>query len=427
MNLSKYGLKLLGLTYVCLIEMLRPTSPSVSKTSLLQQRKENILANRYKPLLKSTPTSTSSKVASQRRKVELYSARIPTKKRHVKESGGNARKVKLTGVDIRGNSIRESLPKHLKLKALKVKNPTLCKYKECVDKFMEYASHKRWYLKNVDNTDKKLAEYFAELLESGAPFNTASYTLFGYILLKTDECVADKFLYPRARSALKGWSSRDPQSSRTGADPLIWYLIANHIADKSPPAAAALLLQLDTYARPSEILKAKRRDVIAPASRACKYWGLIFGNSQFSEMTKAKQQDDTVLLDSLDRNYAPKVLKMVASHCAQDDQFLFGPISLAQYEDLFKQSRAAVGLASFSLTPHCVRHSGPSVDFLHRARSATEIQTWGRWKTQKSILRYQKPGQMLARMRKIPKEVWSAAEKALISTMRKLQQHYSTG
>ena len=317
--------------------------------------------------------------------------------RHVKESGGNARKVKLTGVDIRGNSIRESLPKHLKLKALKVKNPTLCKYKECVDKFMEYASHKRWHLKNVDNTDKKLAEYFAELLESGAPFNTASYTLFGYILLKTDECVADKFLYPRARSALKGWSSRHPQSSRTGADPLIWYLIANHIADKSPPAAAALLLQLETYARPSEILKAKRRDVIAPASRACKYWGLIFGNSQFSEMTKAKQQDDTVLLDSLDRNYAPKVLKMAASHCAQDDQFLFGPISLAQYEDLFKQSRAAVGLASFSLTPHCVRHSGPSVDFLHRARSATEIQTRGRWKTQKSILRYQKPGQMLAK------------------------------
>ena len=290
---------------------------------------------------------------------------------------------------------------------------------------MEFASHRGWQLKNAASTDKRLAEYFTDLFESGAPFNTASYTLFGYILLKTDECVVDKFLHPRARAALKGWSSRHPQGSRTGADPLIWFLIADHIANKSPPAAAALLLQLDTYARPSEILKVKLRDVIAPSSRSCKYWGLIFGNSQYSEMTKTKQQDDTVLLDSLDRNYAPRVLKMVSSQCTQNEQLLFGAISLSQFEDLFKEARGAVGLASFSLTPHCVRHSGPSVDFLHRARSATEIQTRGRWKTQKSILRYQKPGQMLARMRKIPKEVWRKAESALTSTMRKLRQHYS--
>lgn len=138
----------------------------------------------------------------------------------------------------------------MQLRALRVRDPTLCKYKEEVDKFLTVAANRRWNLKSDSKTDEHLSVYFADLFEEGATYNTASYTLFGYILLKSDSDQPERTLYPRARQALKGWSSKCPQSSRTGADPQIWFLLASHIADHSPPMAAALLLQLDTCTRP---------------------------------------------------------------------------------------------------------------------------------------------------------------------------------
>ena len=116
--------------------------------------------------------------------------------------------------------------------------------------------------------------------------------------------------------ALKGWSTAAaaPTSSRTGADPLIWYLMADWIAGKSPAAAAAMLIQLDSHGRASEVLSISRQDIIRPTSKQCRYW-VFFGNSDLDRVTKTGSQDDTVLLDSLDRDYAPKVLQLVFKAC----------------------------------------------------------------------------------------------------------------
>ena len=236
-----------------------------------------------------------------------------------------------------------------------------------------------------------MAEYATGLYEDGEPHNTASYALYGFLLFKVDESRPDKDLFPHTRGALKGWSTRSPQGSRSGADPLIWYRMAEIIAASNPPAAAALLLQLDSYARPSEILTMTRADIVRPSSKQCRFWGLIFGNSSRDERTKTGTQDDTVLLDSRDRDYAPCVLSWVIRHAKHPSDPLFAQLTLAEYETLFRSAKTAMGLGRFELSPHAVRHTGPSIDFLNKNRSATEIQTRGRWRCQKSILRYQKP------------------------------------
>ena len=199
------------------------------------------------------------------------------------------------------------------------------------------------------------------------------------------------------------------------------------MADEHPPLGAALLIQLDTYTRPSEVLSLRKRDVVKPVSKLCAYWGIIIGKSDFDEFTKAKKQGDTVLLNSHDRTYAPVVLKWVFQSCIQKQQCLFEGYSLAQYEQAMKTACRAAGLAPFQLLPHCVRHSGPSVDFLSRARSPTEIQARGRWISQASIARYQKPGQLLSRMNKIPSKVWQEAQTALPSVLAKLKAYYNGG
>ena len=159
-------------------------------------------------------------------------------------------------------------------------------------------------------------------------------------------------LFSRARGALKGWSSRSPQASRTGADPLIWYLLGLTISEVCPPAAAAMLLQLDTYARPTEILQLCGRDIIKPASRHCKFWGVIFGNSEVGDVTKTGTQDDTVLLDSSDGGYVGKVLQAVFSRARSQDDPLFPSLTLAKYEQLFRDAKCKLKLGQFGLTPH---------------------------------------------------------------------------
>lgn len=298
------------------------------------------------------------------------------------------------------------------------------KYDDAVTHFEAYARRRRFKFRTWQQTDVVLAEYFADLYEDGEPYNEASYTLFGYILLRTSETIPEKQLYPKARGALKGWASASPQSSRTGADPLLWYLIASTIADFDPPAAAALLLQLDSYARPSEILGLHREDVIQPSTKQCRFWGLIFGNSELGLTTKNGTQDDTILLDSLDRDYAPLVLQWIVKRHKGNQGPLFPNITLASYEAAFRRAKQHLQLNQFQLTPHSVRHSGPSVDALNKSRSSAEIQARGRWRCAKSLLRYQKPGQMLAKMNRVQQQTWSDAKQALPQALSKIKQFY---
>ena len=115
-------------------------------------------------------------------------------KQTTKCEDGNRTKRKLTGSASSGSSIRSSLPRHMQLKAMRVKDPTLCKYKGCVEQFLEYAVKQRWTLNSLDKTDIRLAEYFTELCEQGCAYNLASYTLFGYILLRTDVGQPEEFV-----------------------------------------------------------------------------------------------------------------------------------------------------------------------------------------------------------------------------------------
>lgn len=300
---------------------------------------------------------------------------------------------------------------------------TLVRYAEAVDRFQTYCLRRSLVLDCMDSVDIHMATFFADLMDDGFSYNDASYTLFGYIILEANVSTPEKLLFPRSRGALKGWNARFPQSSRTGADPLIWFLIAEEMSKTSIPLSAALMIQLDTYARPSEVLRIRKRDVVKPVTKQCKFWGIIFGNSSFGERTKTGAQDDTVLLDSLTPDVA-KVLSMVYKSCRHQNDLLFPSCSLDFYEKTMLKAKVAVGLGPFCLTPHTVRHSGPSMDFLNKARLPEEIMARGRWASLKSIQRYRKPGQLLAKMSKIPEPIWAKAKGSLHRTLPVLSKYY---
>lgn len=229
--------------------------------------------NRFKPLLASSFSTVNLKKTSGKPRTISSLASIPVRKPNVnkvrcKRSLGETSKGSTLAV-----SLRRSLPRHKQLESLKVKDPTLLKYHQAVEKFQLYCRRRRLVNSTVSLADKHMAEYTTDLYEDGEPHNTASYALYGFCSLK---------------------------------------------------------------------------------------------------LTRAVQTKTSWCLEGLELTKSTGVK---------------------------------------------VRGSN---------RSATEIQTRGRWRCQKSILRYQKPGQTLASMSRIPQQVWEDIKHALTRVLSILQKYYGS-
>ena len=59
------------------------------------------------------------------------------------------------------------------------------RYADSVDDFLQWAQNKKIQVKSDRQADKAMAIYFDQVFEDGCPLTVASYTLFGYIVLRT--------------------------------------------------------------------------------------------------------------------------------------------------------------------------------------------------------------------------------------------------
>lgn len=265
--------------------------------------------------------------------------------------------------------------------------------------------------------------YFDQLFEDGCTMSSASYTLFGYLALK---CVPDRperDMFPLSRAALGAWKGSRGGTSRVGMAPQVifhfaWYCVLHLEWD----AAAAVLLQYDLYARPSEILQLRGRDLIPSVSAFNSPWGVLLGNSEFGETTKSGAQDDVVLADSPHRTWANKLLKHIGKLYIGHDDRIF-QISLPQYEQLFRNFSKQSGLKMSLFTPHVVRHSGPSFDLINEYRTIETIQARGRWVSPHSAARYRKPGRLLMTAANLPASLRTYTEEPLHSALHRILSH----
>ncbi|CAE8615219.1 unnamed protein product [Polarella glacialis] len=84
------------------------------------------------------------------------------------------------------------------------------------------------------------------------------------------------------------------------------------------------------------------------------------------------------------------------------EEKLFPSLSLASYERLFRDARRQRYHKCIHVTPHSVRHSGPSNDKFHKRRSLLHIQKRCQWASPKSVTKYEKEALPLGIWRAIP-------------------------
>eukprot|EP00959_Pyramimonas_sp_CCMP1952_P122353 2557724-Pyramimonas_sp.AAC.1 len=143
-----------------------------------------------------------------------------------------------------------------------------------------------------------------------------------------------------------------------------------------------LCLMWSTYARPSQLM-ALRPDLFSP-SRVATYWTVQLNPECEGVPSKAKEFDVTI---ELDHGWWESLAPLL-------DVLQARPMGESVWDFTYPQLAATVQQVSrdlgFNLVVYQARHSGASSDMSSRKRSLAEVKKRGGWKSDKSVVRYEK-------------------------------------
>ena len=202
---------------------------------------------------------------------------------------------------------------------------------------------------------------------------------------------------------IRGWAKLCPTVKRP---PLVrplavamamWLVRSGH-----PAIGAAILLAHHCYLRVGELLRVRIWHVVGPRSPRTgftnRYAFVHIPHAKTGDMQDVEVTDPHVV-------WITAVAMCAARERACDDNGLVFPCAQHTFRKRFAESAAALGLPP-SIVPHSMRHGGATHDHASGARTPAEIQTRGRWRSDKSMSYY--VGQMrsaLATLRVPPASV----------------------
>lgn len=273
--------------------------------------------------------------------------------------------------------------------------------------------------------DLELVRFLEKLYLDGDSAYTARCTVYGLMFVKKWSA-RDPLVLPHARQALLGWTKLRPEASR---DPVPWIftcLVAQALLQRPGLyrlAGIAALLQFDTYCRPSEVISLALGNVIPPSAGApsiYQKWALLLAPAEWTLTTKAGKHDDSILVaeSTPHRQFVvdllAEVFRAAKARSTLPEEPLFPALTLPKYERILQESAHLVGLSALRITPHMLRHGGPSTDVFENVRDLAAVQKRGRWASHLSVSRYEKHARLLRSLSRAPPAVIAAARNAEI-------------
>jgi len=148
---------------------------------------------------------------------------------------------------------------------------------------------------------------------------------------------------------------------------------------------------------PSETVNLTAACVVLPARRLssqCHFFGVVVHPfvGEFSRASKTGDLDDTVLCERGDprRRGTGKLLHSLHRRaCRRKSRLLLPSLSLPIYEVKVRLAGERCGLAALQATPHMLRHGGPSTYVLLKCKNLQDVQSQGRWRSDRSVSRYE--------------------------------------
>ncbi|CAK0875589.1 unnamed protein product, partial [Prorocentrum cordatum] len=263
-----------------------------------------------------------------------------------------------------------------------------------------------------------MKQYFYVKFQEGYGPGLGRSVFFGYLLLHSTNYKLERDRLSDVERALAGWAKRaretvkDPAPQEVLLDMPVWML--DHGRGES---ASCMALQLDDYARPSEsvdlVLGNVLRPVVGVRGAPSRDWGIVFAPAELGFVTETGQVDDSVVLGSPSRLWAPQVAEALATRAAAGTRRsrgspqaspttrLFDSLTPAHYERDFRDAAKALGYEKLNITPHTVRHTAPSHDIYHKQRTLEQVRRRGRWAAKKSVTRYERHAKLFKQYSKL--------------------------
>ena len=276
------------------------------------------------------------------------------------------------------------------LEAHSVKAPTRARYQMHVDELIRFADVQEARLVEDTEVDDCVAKWMnAEFSAGRRAWRGESMLAALMFMFPAFSRNGDRKL-PRAFRCLRGWRLLSPPMSRTPLPWPMWAAVALQLMRHGHGLAAiAVLVMVEAYLRPSELLSLTRRSLLRPARGGLTKWSLLlFPSARGVARSKTGEADDTVVMDSARTPWIGYVLSRLAD--GPGDERVF-PWDYSQFYQMFVQASAALG---YKMVPYQGRHSGISIDRAHRERSLDECMKRGRWKAARSVARYEKAGRL---------------------------------
>lgn len=291
-----------------------------------------------------------------------------------------------------------------------VKAATSKQYQAELKAFLDFAVARGMPLDVKKATDTEVDNLMVEYMNQ--------MYLEGYQSYKADRMIA-AFLHecpnygrnggakiPRTWRCIKGFRKLTPGRSRVGYPFAVWAAYAVEMKKlEKLRMSIFLLLSVSTYARPSELLRARVFSLVRPGHNISKGWSLLLSPEEGPSRTKTGEFDTSLLIDS------PYLLGWIEKffEClkmAHPEERLWD-FDYEEYQRTFQLIGKMLGMQA---TPYQTRHSGPSIDRARNYRSQQEVQKRGQWKAAKSVMRYEKSARLAATWDSLPTQVQEYAK-----------------
>ena len=268
-----------------------------------------------------------------------------------------------------------------------MKPPTRKAYKEAMEAFLKFCDRQVPVI-NVDDpptADIGLCAYGNDLYARGHHKSSFERAVAAFLFHLPEFGKSGRFGLPRTYRALRGFRLKCPGRSRKPHPLSFWQAFAVDLAERGHPLMAVwVLLAVQGYLRPGECMSLQRQDLVPPSVSVNGFWALLVFPSERAERSKIGEADNSILLDS---TWAQWMIPVWEALYAKSDG---GCVWSFTYPNLVHEFQTTSKRLGATVVPYQCRHSGASIDRAEQKRSLLEIQKRGQWKSNRSVVRYEK-------------------------------------
>lgn len=271
-------------------------------------------------------------------------------------------------------------------------------YQKELEEFNLFLAQKRVDIKDQEALDLSLTLDLNQMFGAGYQSYGGDRLMAAWLHHHSEYGRNGSLKLPRSWRAMRGFRKLTPGKSRKAMPLAVWAAIAAEITRTNHLRMAVfLLLSVSTYARPSELLRARVFSLVRPVPGVARCWSLLLSPEEREERTKTGEFDTSLMLDSTwMTEWISPILECLKKNNPESPLWDF------DYTAYHRVFRDIVQKFQLDMTPYMSRHSGPSIDRARNFRSQHEVQKRGQWKAQKSIMRYEKSARLAAQWESLP-------------------------